>query len=60
MSWWNLGGMNPQYKDFVEKHPNKTMIGMAWALYWRFGVFFFILEIIFVALIAIFAILAGQ
>lgn len=44
---WNLGGLNPKFKDFSERHPNKTMIGMAWSLYWRFALFFIALEILF-------------
>ena len=36
--------MNPKYKEFMEKHPDKTMIGMAWAYYWRLMILVFILE----------------
>lgn len=46
MSLWNLGGMNPTWKEFGEKHPDKTMIGMSWALQWRFMVLVLVLEII--------------
>jgi len=46
MSWWNLGGMNPQFKDFAEKHPKKTMIGMAWSLYWRLTLLISVLQLI--------------
>ena len=54
MSWWNLGGMNPEYKDFMEKHPDKTMIGLTWSMWWRFGILGFVCEIIlFLAVIAI-------
>ena len=49
MSWWNLGGLNPQYKDFLEKHPDKTMIGMLWALYWRFAILVIAIEILVIA-----------
>ncbi len=27
---------NPAVKDFLEKHPNKTLIGFMWSLWWRF------------------------
>lgn len=55
MSWWNLGGLNPKYRDFIEKHPDATMIGMTWSLYWRLILIIFIVEIIFVAAFMIFA-----
>ncbi|MES2007120.1 MAG: hypothetical protein V4436_03355 [Patescibacteria group bacterium] len=44
---WNLFGLNPKFKDFVEKYPNKTMLGVSWALYWRFGLFVLVLELAF-------------
>jgi hypothetical protein len=28
--------INPNFKEFCEKNPDKGMIGMFWALYWRF------------------------
>jgi hypothetical protein len=48
MSWWNLGGLNPHYKDFVEKHPDKTMIGLMWSLQWRFMVLVLLAEAVFI------------
>ena len=30
---------NPKVKDFLEKNPKKTMIGLFWSLYWRFYIF---------------------
>ena len=47
MNWWHLGGMNPKFKDFIEKHPNKTMIGVTWALYWRLMVLILFVELFF-------------
>ena len=51
MNWWNLGGLNPKEKDFREQHPDKTMIGMAWAYQWRLMVLVFLCEIIFFAVV---------
>lgn len=45
MSLWNLGGMNPKFKDFVEQYPDKTMMGMGWSLYWRWMVLILAVEI---------------
>ncbi len=52
MSWWNLAGMNPKFKDFTEKYPDATMLGMIWALYWRLAIFIFTVEIIVVIVFA--------
>lgn len=27
--------MNPKLKKFIEENPDVTMLGFAWALYWR-------------------------
>ncbi|MBI2610396.1 hypothetical protein HYW60_00455 [Candidatus Kaiserbacteria bacterium] len=43
---WNLFGLNPKFKDFIEKYPNKTVLGVAWAMYWRFLVLVLALEMI--------------
>ena len=59
MSWWNLGGMNPQYKDFVDKHPDKTMIGMMWAFYWRLAVFFIMIEFVIIMLFFFIGLISG-
>lgn len=45
---WNLGGFNPNYQEFVAKHPNKTLIGMWWSMNWRMIIIMFVLEIIIV------------
>jgi hypothetical protein len=29
--------INPNFKEFLEKNPDKGMVGMFWALYWRFN-----------------------
>lgn len=47
MTWWNLGGLNPQYKEFVEKYPDKTMLGMAWSMQWRLMLLILAIEMIF-------------
>ncbi|MDB5188214.1 MAG: hypothetical protein JWO50_734 [Candidatus Kaiserbacteria bacterium] len=54
MTWWNLGGLNPSFKEFVEKYPNKTLIGMMWAMYWRLIIVAILVEIaVFVVIFAI-------
>jgi hypothetical protein len=60
MSWWNLSGMNPKFKDFIDKHPNKTVIGVGWAFYWRFFLIVLALEaIFFVVVFGLLAIFGG-
>lgn len=44
MSWFNLGGMNPKFKSFAEKHPDTTLLGVGWALYWRFAIIVLLVE----------------
>ena len=44
MSWFNLGGMNPKFKSFTEKHPDATLLGVGWALYWRFAIVVLLIE----------------
>ena len=46
----HLFGLNPSFNDYMEKHPDKTMIGLSWALYWR--LFAFILGIELLAFLA--------
>jgi len=46
--------MNPKFKDFIEKHPDKTVIGVGWAFYWRFMVLVLTIElIIFISILAL-------
>ena len=56
MSWWNLGGFNPKFKDFMDKHPDKTVLGVGWAFYWRFMILAFVIE----ALVFIFFVVVGM
>ncbi len=51
MSWKNLGGMNPKFNEFKEKHQGMTMLGMSWALYWRFAVVVLAIELLLFAII---------
>ncbi len=53
-------GMNPKFKEFAEKYPEKTMLGMAWALYWRFGVLILALELLVFGGIFLLAALANS
>jgi hypothetical protein len=53
MTWHNLGGLNPNYKEFTEKHPDKTLIGMMWAMYWRFAIVILLAEAVFFVLFLI-------
>lgn len=53
MSWFNLGGLNPKFKSFTEKHPDATMLGLGWALYWRFALVVLAIEVVlFIAMFA--------
>lgn len=54
MKWWNLFGLNPEFKQFLDKHPDKTMIGLAWSMYWRFGIIILALELVLFLVIALF------
>jgi hypothetical protein len=53
MNWWNLGGLNPNFKDFMEKHPDKTMIGTCWSLFWRLWLILFVFEIAVMLLLVV-------
>jgi hypothetical protein len=44
MSWFNMGGLNPKFKDFLDKHPGSTVIGVGWAFYWRFALIVLLIE----------------
>jgi len=44
---------NPKVKDFLEKNPDKTMIGFYWSLIWRFFIVILGIEIIVFSIIAI-------
>lgn len=33
--------MNPQIKKFLEDYPHITLLGLGWAIYWRFVVIVF-------------------
>lgn len=44
MSWFNLGGLNPKFKSFADKHPDATLLGVGWALYWRFAIIVLLIE----------------
>lgn len=35
--------INPSVSSFLEKRPNLTLLGLAWALYWRLHIFAFII-----------------
>ena len=44
---------NPSFKEFLEKHPNATMLGMVWAFYWRGIVLIWLLGIAIIAISAV-------
>ncbi|MDB5225283.1 MAG: hypothetical protein JWL87_235 [Candidatus Adlerbacteria bacterium] len=48
-----MGGLNPKFKDFADKHPDATVLGMSWALYWRFGLLVLAIEAVFFGLLFI-------
>ncbi len=48
----NLGGFNPNLKEFIEKRPNLTIMGLGWGVYWRIGLIVLAVELLlFVPLI---------
>jgi hypothetical protein len=53
----NLFGLNPKFKDFIEKRPDITLMGIFWSSYWRFTVVvlgvYVILAILFFILFSI-------
>jgi len=49
----NFFGLNPTYKDFLEKHPDSTMLGLAWAMYWRLMVLVLAIEMAFLVAILV-------
>lgn len=51
MSWFNLGGLNPKFKEFLDKYPNSTVLGVGWAFYWRFAIIVLIVEALLFAII---------
>ncbi len=46
MSWKHFGGLNPKYSEFKDKHQSITMLGLSWALYWRFALLVIAIEVI--------------
>ena len=53
--WWNLGGLNPNLKEFLDKHQDKTLIGVLWSMQWRFIVVLLAFEIVILVLLFILA-----
>jgi hypothetical protein len=45
---------NPKFKDFLEENNNITLLGLFWAMYWRFFVIVFGVGIVFSILSKIF------
>lgn len=37
--------MNPKIKDFLEKKPDITVVGLAWSLFWRFCIVYFLVVV---------------
>lgn len=55
-----MGGLNPEFKGFMEKHPDKTLLGLAWSLQWRFMLFVFALEILLVVVVLLVSFAVGS
>lgn len=47
MTWWNLGGLNPNFKEFADTHPDKTLMGMMWSMQWRLAILVVLIEATF-------------
>ncbi|HVU06575.1 MAG TPA: hypothetical protein VHE10_02195 [Candidatus Paceibacterota bacterium] len=43
-------GFNPHVSDFLDAHKEMTLLGLAWALFWRFSVAYGAIGIIFATL----------
>ena len=56
---WKLFGLNPNFKEFLEKYPNKTILGVAWSLQWRLLLLILLVEIVFVILFSALGIIFG-
>ena len=54
-----MGGLNPTVKEFEEKHPDRTILGMAWAYYWRLMVLVFVIETVVFIFFVLLAVLFG-
>jgi hypothetical protein len=56
--------LNPTVREFLDKYPGLTMLGLAWAIYWRIQLAIMIvmaaIAILFTVLSAIFAGLSGS
>jgi hypothetical protein len=33
-----MASFNPKVEDFLKESPNKTLLGLAWSMYWRWVV----------------------
>ena len=50
MKWFN-----PKAKEFMDANEDKTMIGFAWSLYWRFAITVCLIYLVIGILIALIA-----
>ena len=46
--------LNQKIKDFIEKNQDLTILGLAWAIYWRVYVCAFAFGVIMMTLVAMF------
>ncbi len=46
MNYWNIFGLNPNFKEFLENHPDKTLIGVGWSIHWRLAVVALTIEMV--------------
>jgi hypothetical protein len=50
----HLFGLNPDYKEFMDKRPGITLLGLGWGMYWRFTIVVLAIEaVLFAAILAL-------
>lgn len=51
-----MGGFNPKFNEFKDKHHDLTLLGLGWAMYWRFMLIVLAIElVVFGLMFAVFA-----
>lgn len=46
-----MGGFNPKLQEFKDKHHNLTLLGLGWAIYWRFALIILAVEFVLFAFV---------
>jgi len=51
---------NPKVKDFLEENPKITILGLFWAMYWRYTAIVLVASLAIVILMSIFTALLSR